>query len=214
MSKHHPTLRTNAAPRRAFTLIEILAVVAIIGLLAAILVPAISAAMRSAQKTVTKGTFAQWASAIASYKTTYGSYPPLNDTASDTEDSYYDLDNADQLKNFIRSLSARNLDGTELSTEEIKKYNERNRVFCTFDSSVFRNKDPKTEKLVDFTDNSRIHITLDTDGNNSILIQGELPGTKAELGLLDNNKKSCNILIYTLAKEAPGRDGENIFVAQ
>jgi prepilin-type N-terminal cleavage/methylation domain-containing protein len=214
MRTHRQIRYTNAAPRRAFTLIEILAVVAIIGLLAAILVPTIGAVMRNAKKSVSQGNFSQWAAAIADYKHTYGYYPPLSDATSDSDDTYYDLDRSDELKNFVRSLSGKNLDGTELTPEEVKKYNERSRSFCSFDSNVFRNQDPKTEKLVDFTDNSHIHIVLDTDGNKSVLLRGELPGTKNELGLLDDNKKTATIFIYTLKKEAPGGDGEDIFVAQ
>jgi prepilin-type N-terminal cleavage/methylation domain-containing protein len=214
MFKNRPILRSTASSRRGFTLIEILAVVAIIGLLAVILLPAISGVLRKANKTVTQGMFNQWASAISSYKTTYQYYPPLGSSTGDNEDSYYDLDQADVLKNFIRCLSGRNLDGTELTAEERTNYNERGHPFCAFDSKGFRNQDPKTEKLVDFTDNSHIHIVLDTDLNNSILLRGELPGTKTELGLLDDNKKSARIFIYTLGKEAPGGDGENIFAAQ
>ncbi|MCF7688054.1 MAG: prepilin-type N-terminal cleavage/methylation domain-containing protein [Cephaloticoccus sp.] len=60
---------------RAFTLIELLTVMAIIGILAAILIPTVSAVRVSANRAKTKVQFNQWAAAIESFRIEYGYYP-------------------------------------------------------------------------------------------------------------------------------------------
>lgn len=61
--------------RRAFTLIELLTVIAIVGILMAILIPAIGAAKNAANRAKTKSQFGQWATAMTSFKQEYGYYP-------------------------------------------------------------------------------------------------------------------------------------------
>lgn len=61
--------------RSAFTLIELLTVIAIIGILLAILIPTTGSARLAAKKAKTRGQFAQWGAAIESYRQEYGGYP-------------------------------------------------------------------------------------------------------------------------------------------
>ncbi|HYD85248.1 MAG TPA: prepilin-type N-terminal cleavage/methylation domain-containing protein, partial [Opitutus sp.] len=62
---------------RAFTLIELLTVIAIIAILAAILIPTVSSVRVSANKTKTKVQFSQWAGAIEAFRSEYGYAPQV-----------------------------------------------------------------------------------------------------------------------------------------
>lgn len=61
-----------------FTLLELLSVIAIIGILAALIFPAVGAARRSANKAKTQVQFSQWAAAIESFRSEYGYYPSFH----------------------------------------------------------------------------------------------------------------------------------------
>lgn len=60
-----------------FTLIELLTVVAIIGILAAIIIPTTSGARVAANKARTRTQFSQWGTAFEAFRQEYGSYPQL-----------------------------------------------------------------------------------------------------------------------------------------
>ena len=70
--------RPDSSRRTAFTIIELLTVIAVIGILAAILIPTVSSVRRSAAKARTKVQFSQWAAAIEAFRSEYGYYPQFD----------------------------------------------------------------------------------------------------------------------------------------
>lgn len=78
---------TSSLPSRrtaGMTLVELLTVIAVIGILTAILIPTVGHVREKARTTATRATFSQLSTAIGLYKTEYGYFPRFNtDTTSD-----------------------------------------------------------------------------------------------------------------------------------
>jgi type II secretion system protein G len=66
-----------------FTLIEILVVLAIVGILMSLMFPAVNGALNSARKAMAQNDVVQIANAVKMYETEYGKLPPNNTTVSD-----------------------------------------------------------------------------------------------------------------------------------
>lgn len=102
----------SAAPSRrpppAFTLIELLVVITIIGLLAALTLPAISAMKKQQYIKTVQAEMARLDIALENYKTKYGVYPPGN---QNNNSIYAPLDRS-QLSQLYYELSGTTNDGT------------------------------------------------------------------------------------------------------
>lgn len=84
----------NLHNRKAFTLVELLAVIAIIGVLMALLLPTLIGAMRQARVGVAKSDLAQLALALERFQADFGDYPPtaVPGYSLEEQDSNWDAD--------------------------------------------------------------------------------------------------------------------------
>jgi len=78
----HSSVGATRCSVRGFTLIELLTVIAIIGILVAILIPTTSAARVAANKAKTRAQFSQWGAAIEAFRQEYGYYPQFEATGA------------------------------------------------------------------------------------------------------------------------------------
>ena len=203
--------KNRSLARRAFTLIELLLVIAIIGIVSALLLVAIKGAQNTAKKTASEVMFQQWAQSLSRYKAEYKYYPHLGTGGTTSGDSYYTLDNEDMCANFVRALWGRNIDGTELTSAQRRELNPRATEFCSFPNNSFMNDDPKTRRLTDGFGNGKIRVILDTDNDGMITLR-ELPENTLDLGPLDGNRLNAKVVIYTLERD--GSDYRDVIVKQ
>ena len=75
------TLILPTGKRNAFTMVELLTVIAIIAMLAAILLPALNRARQQAWETTARTMISSLEAALANYMTDYGDYPQDDDAA-------------------------------------------------------------------------------------------------------------------------------------
>jgi prepilin-type N-terminal cleavage/methylation domain-containing protein len=118
-------------PRRpaGFTVLELLGVMTIIAILAALLLPTLGAARSAAQRAKTRAQFAQWAAALEQYRQEYGYFP-------DVVTGGRLASMADTVK-FVRTLSGRNLDGTAVANAADLNGNAKRIAFYSFAAGEF-----------------------------------------------------------------------------
>lgn len=149
--------------RHAFTLIELLTVIAIIGILAAILIPTVSSVRVSANKAKTKVQFSQWAAAIESFRSEYGYYPVFDSSnLINNGTSFYDI------------LAAKHSDGSPLdaynagtSPTAPQAQNRKRISFYSFGEAEITS--PETgRKIQDAFNNTEIAVLVDKNLDGKI----------------------------------------------
>jgi prepilin-type N-terminal cleavage/methylation domain-containing protein len=153
-----PHLRRPRA-RRGFTLIELIVVIAIVGVLAAILVPTLGSAQASASRAKTRIQFHEWAAAIESFRREYGCYPVfdasnlVNGGVTGDDHPFHDL------------LAGRRRDGAAPADTEVLSpgaQNPKRISFCAFSESDFTPADsPAPDLLQDAFGNTEIAVLVD-----------------------------------------------------
>ncbi len=146
---------TWRSPRvSGFTLLELLSVLAIIGILAALIFPSITAVRRSASKAKTRVQFTQWAAAIESFRSEYGYYPAfdvsnlVNGGVTAADHLFHDI------------LAAKKRDGTALTTGGAAILQNRKLIsFYSFSDADFT----PASLIRDAFDNTAIAVLVDKD---------------------------------------------------
>lgn len=203
-------------PRRSagFTLIELLTVIAVIGILAAILIPTVSSVRVSANKAKTKVQFNQWAAAIESFRSEYGYYPAFHSTnlvnggatgVATGEHLFHDI------------LAGRKRDGSALSSGAATQ-NRKRIAFYTFSEGDLTDATAPVPNLIkDAFDNTEIAVLVDKnldgriDGSD---YPGGIPfvaGMKPGLDDIPTNGLRVRVAFYAPAPRADATNPQFIF---
>ncbi len=157
----------------AFTFIELLAVIAVVGILTALLIPSVRSARVAANKAKTRVQFAEWAAAIGAFRNEYGYYPSfhgsnlVNPPGQNTDPATLHL--------FQDILAAQRRDGSALpvytSSTNAQFPEAQNRKLISFYS--FADGDlTATNLLHDAFGNTEIAVLVDRNLDGVIRVEG------------------------------------------
>ena len=154
----------NKRNKIGFTLVELLMVLAVVGLLASILIPTAGNIRESALKTICKAQLSQYINAIVQFKSQYGYYP----FARGNKDYIIDLSDPDISKEFIGIMS-----GREAQTGKSASIggNRKRIAFHDFAENEFYILEDDLYSLTQLADrfnNTNILIMIDGDGDGFI----------------------------------------------
>jgi prepilin-type N-terminal cleavage/methylation domain-containing protein len=195
----------------AFTLLELLSVMAIIGVLAALIFPVLRSARLSANMARTRVQFSQWSAAMDGFRGEYGYYPSLDPTALVNGGATTAIA-GDHL--FHDILAGRKRDGTPLLPAGAAARQNRKLIsFYSFSDSDFTNASSPTPNLLrDALDNTEIAVLVDRNLDGVIQVGSDYPALPTVGGLTPTvtdfpvTGVRAGVIFYA---PAPGADAAN-----
>ena len=167
-------MKQKIQKRQAFTLIELLTVIVIIGLLMGLVYPLINNAMKRTKVAASKVKFNQYVNALEAFKSEYRYYPFNNGSGISVDsngDTLVSLIGAKASERFIKTLSGRDPDtGDPLSSSDAQTTGNRRRVsFYNFDDSEFyQGEATDNKRIADAFNNPNIKILIDHSGDGRV----------------------------------------------
>lgn len=158
-------MKQNNIQKRAFTLIELLMVIAIIGILAGILIPTVGAVRTKANIAASKSQLSNYVNAIKMFKSDYGYYPFV--TGNDDVLEYKLSENSVE---FIQTLSSRDPSSNQKATYG---GNRRQISYHNFSEQEFLLEDDDSvsdTELADRFGNQEIILVIDGSGDGLVTV--------------------------------------------
>ena len=160
-------MNPNKQKAYAFTIIELLTVIAVIAILSSILIPTASGVIRQSRIASSKARLWQYINALEKFKAEYNYYPSIY-TTDGNGNGLIDLSGTTNSQNFVEAISGRN-HSTGNPTEVGGNY--RMIQFYSFSEKEFFDhggSNYSSNRLSDPFNNTNIFIMIDVDGNGII----------------------------------------------
>jgi len=139
----------------AFTLIELLTVIAVMAILAGILIPVTGGVIRQSNIAASKARLWQYVTAIENFRSEYNYYPTVYTTNPRNDGEIVNTSKGDD---FIKAISGS--DDTGGNFRQIQYY--------SFSENEVQDLDDGTSRLIDPFDNINFFIMIDADGDGII----------------------------------------------
>lgn len=204
--------------KKAFTLVELMIVIAIIGVLVGMLTPMISGAQKRALATTSKTLFSNMVSALERYQTEYGYYPAFLTSRDRTN-----LAQENFSEGMIKALTGKTPEGGRLTQSDRREYNRKSRNFLDIATSNIIKREGKWV-IIDSFGNPNIYVCV--DGDNDGFIKAGFPAitdgfTVQEIKEIVPNPTAgirAKAIIFTLKKDSFSAtadfSSENVFTWQ